>query len=513
MNDNQDPNSFDSYKMIGGGEPQQEPQSQTVHETPRQPSDPRPPLSTPHANQYAAMSARQPGRAGGVFWSLFALLAILDILLVLGGSGLLFFVLSVVVLVVMFLIRKKISHGILKTILYFGGALLVTIVLFAVAGTGESSETAGNSAEKVFDFSLSVGSKDEADVVKEGFARSVDPDTLKPIEKVTAFSPNDEFMYYSVFVKYLPENTKIVSRWYYEGNLVIETEPVIVAAPLQDQYYTTHLQKGDKPFPPGNYQVEVVMSKEGQTIFQCSDQFVVAAAAASVPATQAQGENILFADSFQRPDAGSAGSQWQEVRMRNGTGSSIPSSEAGDTPWSIKNNTLTYEGVGNNTYTEDFIQTVQEFPIDNTKVEFEMRGTATTMLGYVGPGVFWAPAQELRLGSFTTVDGQQPLIGIQAFYGWESQGTKGLIFRLGSSFQTTDGILGGINQSEFVKHTIILKDGKMTYQAGDGPSVTYDLVSQPEQGAKRHLSFDVRYYDNGVPFKTEIRNVKITSLG
>lgn len=223
-------------------------------------------------------------------------------------------------------------------------------------------------------------------------------------------------------------------------------------------------------------------------------------------------EGILFEDTFNRADSGSSGNEWQEVKLRNGTGSSSTIRQDGDTPWCISNNTLSYSGIGNNSYTEDFIETVKEFPINNTKVEFEIRGTASTELGYVGPAVFWAPAANMRLGSFRVSNGAPSLIGLQAFYGWESKGTNGLVYYLGGSNKDTNGILAGINSGEFVKHTIIIKDGMISHQTGSNEAVTYDLVNIPSQDAKRHLSFDVRYYDKGVPFKTEIKNLKISTL-
>jgi hypothetical protein len=221
--------------------------------------------------------------------------------------------------------------------------------------------------------------------------------------------------------------------------------------------------------------------------------------------------NLLFEDTFQRADNTVVGSAWQEVKMRNGTGSSVTKIESGDSPWSIKGNALSYEGVGNNTYTEDYIETVKEYPLNNSKVEFEIRGTASTGLGYVGPAIYWAPAVSSRLGSFQTVDGKDPLIGVQASYSWEKAGTKGMVYYLNGKIEKVpDGTLAGINTADFVKHTITIKDGKLTHEAAGTVVATYDLKEALGTDAKRHLSFDVRYYDNGVPFKVEIRNLKIT---
>jgi hypothetical protein len=223
--------------------------------------------------------------------------------------------------------------------------------------------------------------------------------------------------------------------------------------------------------------------------------------------------NLLFEDTFKRDDNTVVGLDWQEVKMRNGTGSSVTSIETGDSPWSIKDNTLIYEGIGNNTYTEDYIETIKEYPLNNTKVEFEIRGTASTTLGYVGPAIYWAPAVSSRLGSFQTVDNKDPLIGIQTFYSWENAGTKGIVYYLNGKIEKVpNGTLAGINAVDFVKHTITIKDGKLTHEAGGTIVATYSLNEALKSDSKRHLSFDVRYYDNGVPFKVEIRNLRITVL-
>lgn len=222
---------------------------------------------------------------------------------------------------------------------------------------------------------------------------------------------------------------------------------------------------------------------------------------------------LLFEDTFQRADGANAGATWQEVKMRNGNSKAVPLLETGDSPWSIKGNTLYYEAIGNNTYTEDYIQTVKEFPVNNTKVEFELRATAATSLGYVGPAFFWAPAASTRLGSFQTTDGKDPVIGVAAFYSWESSGTKGLVYYLnGKVERMIDGKLGGVNTADFVKHTITVKDGKLIHEVAGSVFATYSLDPVLTNDAKRHFSFDVRYYDNGKPFKVEIRNLKITAI-
>lgn len=454
-------------------------------------------------------------KVGILYWILFFILALFDVLLAIGGSGILFFAISIVFLVGLFVLRKGISKSWLKTILCFIAALIATLIVFSITGTehGNSAKISIGKGEtnKLAEASISIGSKDKPDISPEGFARSVEEGTLKPVGKTKTFKPDENFIYYSILVNYLPEKTEIKANWYFNGKLVLESQPELMGKALVNQYYTTHLQRGQNLFPQGNYKIELIISKESKEIFKSSDDFVVSADSSANPSSSSD-KNMLFTDLFERPDSSMVGDGWIEVAMRNGTGNSVPSKKPEDTPWSIKNKTLSYEAMGNGTYTEDFIQTVNEFPIDNTKVEFEIRGTASTKLGYVGPGAFWAPSPDKRVGGFETIDGKQPLIGVQAFYGWESSGTKGLVYKLGGGMQKTDSIFAGINQNEFIKHTIIIKNGTLTYQASNNPSVTYELNVKPLPGEKRHFSFDVRYYDNGIPFKTEIKNFKISLL-
>lgn len=222
-------------------------------------------------------------------------------------------------------------------------------------------------------------------------------------------------------------------------------------------------------------------------------------------------EGTIFQDNFNRPDSGDVGPNWQEFKMRNGIGNSSATGGKGDTPWSIKGNTLYYENKGDNTYTEDFIQTAKTFPINNTRVEFEIRAKAGTSLGYVGPSALWATEGENRKGVLAVTD-NIPLIGVSASYRWENKGTKGVaLFLGGTTKDNKDSIFSGLNQNDFAMHVIIIKDGKMTYKSNDMGSVTLDLAKQPEQGVRLHFSFGVRLYDKDIPQIIEIKNFKITS--
>jgi len=222
-------------------------------------------------------------------------------------------------------------------------------------------------------------------------------------------------------------------------------------------------------------------------------------------------ETILFQDTFQRQESSTVGPQWQEYTVQGGQlGGAVP--QSGDTPWCIRGNTLYFEATGHNSYIEDFIETTEEFSVENTRVEFEIRAKAGTSKGYVGPTAFWAPSAKNRAGA-TGVTGGPGLIGVQACYRWENSGTKGLVLHLGGGYQDyPDAVFSGLNQQEFARHVITIKDGKVTDESPDCGSLTSTLAQAIEPGGKRHFSFGARLYDDGVPQVIEIRNLKITSL-
>ncbi|MGE5381604.1 MAG: hypothetical protein ACM3NT_11130 [Methylocystaceae bacterium] len=224
---------------------------------------------------------------------------------------------------------------------------------------------------------------------------------------------------------------------------------------------------------------------------------------------------VIFSDDFSRPDAANAGSAWQEYMVRtSGSGykytGGIPT--LGETPWSIKNNTLYFQATGENSYIEDFVQTVATYPVDNTRVEFEIRATAGTGLGYVGPSAFWCGEPQNRRNCHNVAAGPG-LIGPECWYRWENGGTKGLLLFVSGKFQDyPTAVYGGVNEGQFVKHVITIKDGKITYESGSFPAVTLALAQPLEPGACRHFCFGARLYDTGITETIEIRNLKIASI-
>lgn len=216
----------------------------------------------------------------------------------------------------------------------------------------------------------------------------------------------------------------------------------------------------------------------------------------------------LFGDNFQRPDSNSPGRGWNEYTLRDGV------VKAENSPWGIRGNTLCFDAEGRGSYVEDFVETADTFPVDNVRVEFEFRGKAGTTSGYVGPSAFWSGEAKNR-GTAQNVSSGVQHIGVVASYRWENRGTKGVIVLLNAPLAKDypEASFAGLNQPDFAKHVITIKDGKMTYEAPGFPAVTYPLATALQPGEKRHFTFGARLYDPGIPQVIEIRNLKITALG
>jgi hypothetical protein len=226
------------------------------------------------------------------------------------------------------------------------------------------------------------------------------------------------------------------------------------------------------------------------------------AARDTAPATA----GILFQDNFQRADSTWVGNGWREYTRRN------DQVQAQDSPWRIRNGELYFEAVGANSYIEDFIETAATFPVDNVRVEFELRARVATSRGYVGPTMFWSGNASDR-GASSNVGAGPGHIGVAAFNSWETGGAKGLIISThGGSQVYKDQVLSGVNQTGFASISITIQNGYMTYQGQNAPAITLALSQPLGAGAARHWTFGARLYDSAVPQVIEIRNLRITSL-
>jgi hypothetical protein len=216
-------------------------------------------------------------------------------------------------------------------------------------------------------------------------------------------------------------------------------------------------------------------------------------------------QRLLFQDNFQRANSTWVGGGWREYTRRN------DQVRAQDSPWQIRNGELYFEATGANSYIEDFIETAATFPVDNVRVDFDLRASVATSRGYVGPTMFWS-GEAVQRGGASNVTGGPGHIGVAAFNSWETGGARGLVISNHGGAQVyKDMILSGVNQGGFASIAIIVRNRQVTYQGQNSPPISLSL-SQPVAGAQRHWTFGARLYDAGVPQVIEIRNLRITAL-
>lgn len=217
-------------------------------------------------------------------------------------------------------------------------------------------------------------------------------------------------------------------------------------------------------------------------------------------------ERLLYQDNFQRADSTWVGAGWREYTRRN------DQVQAVDSPWRIRNGMLYFEAVGANSYIEDFTETAATFPVDNVRVDFELRASVATQKGYVGPTMFWSGEAFQRAGA-SNVSAGPGHVGVAAFNSWETGGARGLVISTHGGAQVyKDQILSGVNQGGFASISITVQNGQVTYQGQNSPALTVALTQPLAPGAARHWTFGARLYDAGVSQVIEIRNLRITVL-
>jgi hypothetical protein len=215
---------------------------------------------------------------------------------------------------------------------------------------------------------------------------------------------------------------------------------------------------------------------------------------------------LLFEDAFQRSDSASPGLQWREYLLRNNQ------VRQSDSPWSIRNRELYFEAAGTNSYIEDFIETVDTFPVDNLRIEFELRGRVGTSQGYVGP-TFLLSGDALQRTNSANVKSGSAHIGLHTSYRWEKQGKSGAVILANGSqvHDLPDAQIGGLNENEFQPHSITIANHSVTYASPRIGTVTYPLDAPLTAGERRHFTIGTRVYDAGMTQVLEIRNLRIYS--
>ncbi|MGE5415554.1 MAG: hypothetical protein ACM3UZ_02085 [Acidobacteriota bacterium] len=220
-------------------------------------------------------------------------------------------------------------------------------------------------------------------------------------------------------------------------------------------------------------------------------------------------ETVLFQDTFARKDNSSPGPAWEEIINRQ---SQSYIAKPGETPWSIKNNSLYYESTGDGTYIEDSVQTKAAYPVDNIKIEYELRASVTGKSASVGPSALLLEDARYKGSAYSTTRGM-PAIGEQCWYNWQSSGSSGLILLANSNILAKpDKAYAGVNQGSFSKHTIIVKNSKVAFQTPTLGSAEMSLGLTLLPNESRRLAFSVHIFDKGLKQTVEIRNLKISAF-
>jgi hypothetical protein len=207
------------------------------------------------------------------------------------------------------------------------------------------------------------------------------------------------------------------------------------------------------------------------------------------------------------PPTGTAPSFWnpyQRRTVRNASGNWQTTIAPGANAWSASGGALSFQGTGNNTYVEDFVQSGTPYRVEGIRISFELQATVATTQGYVGPYVLLTNAG---------AGWQDPAgIGAQVFYNWESRGTRGGFLQRGggaaSYVDRKDLVVPGVNDGRFAQHTITVANGVVTWSA-DGKV----LISGPLAHAapsQLYLIVGTRMYDAGVAQSIRIRNLTVT---
>lgn len=220
----------------------------------------------------------------------------------------------------------------------------------------------------------------------------------------------------------------------------------------------------------------------------------------------ASAQAVLFEDAFQRPDQASPGAAWVEYRSRG------QAPQAGDTPFAVRDGALRWAATGAGAYVEDFIATAQAFPVEGSRVEFDLRAVTGTRQGYVGPGFLWVDDPSRKRSAFN-LEGPGPAwLGAGLFYRWENQGTGGALLYAGApapAWQDVDRKVPGVNTGRFARHAITVSGGQVTWEA-DGAVIARAALAQPlEAGARRRFLITTRLYDAGLAQSVEVKNLRI----
>ncbi len=206
-------------------------------------------------------------------------------------------------------------------------------------------------------------------------------------------------------------------------------------------------------------------------------------------------DKVLFEDLFKRANSAHVGAGWSEYLLRGNRGQL--SLKQGNGSWVIRTGTLSCWLLGSVGSIEDLVLTAEKYPVEATRIEFELRGELPAKSD-AGAVVGWVTeAESLR-------DGLKP----GAWIGASFAGKDGLIVAGAKSEPQPALPAVGFNPSRWVKHTVTVSKGVLSYQVGENPPVTLDIEPEIEPEAARHFFFGVRG-NSGAVHKIDVRNFRV----
>ncbi|MGI5863492.1 MAG: serine/threonine-protein kinase [Myxococcales bacterium] len=206
-------------------------------------------------------------------------------------------------------------------------------------------------------------------------------------------------------------------------------------------------------------------------------------------------DKVLFEDLFKRANSAHVGAGWSEYLVRGKRGAL--SLKQGNGAWVIRSATLSCWLRGSPGPVEDIVLTAEKYPVEGTRIEFELRGELPAKPD-AGAVVGWvSDADSLR-------DGLTP----GAWIGASFAGKDGLIVAGTKSAPQPALPAVGFNPSRWVKHTVTVSKGVLSYQVGENPPVTLDMEPAVEPDATRHFFFGVRGYSSAT-HKIDVRNFRV----
>jgi hypothetical protein len=193
---------------------------------------------------------------------------------------------------------------------------------------------------------------------------------------------------------------------------------------------------------------------------------------------------------------------WQSWRQRSAENNNVALPGANN--WVASGSTLSFNQTGARSYIEDFVESTEMFAPEGIRIEWEMRATVGTVLGYVGPYVTLTQTP----GSGWNNVG----IGAQVWSRWETGGRSGAILhagRLGNRVIAGNPTVPGVNDGTFARHVVTVSNGVVTWTVNGQSMSTADTGTAPYTPMR--LMVGARLYDSGVAQNIEIRNLTVTT--